>query len=1364
MEFEFHFVRPQPRILNNTEAQATLLRDADRDELRGTPDPEMEGFAQELGRILDADFPSRRLLSATVDTEDPFAVGDIRRAALKHRVSSFLGTSDLFVDASGVSGAIAPELYVTNSLGTAWAQVSERTIDWAFADALRAPVSEGVWVRITTRDPRPDEFGHSMRFHLLESGEVKVVWAKSTNEIFDIQWRQAVTYEEARAQLLAFADRCPTTLHHFWQDPQRHGNAPVAETSIKTCELSQRSQYRLRRLGAFRELPPRVSLRLNDQFEFALELGKDKEGQWRAALQRAPHGGLEKIFESSDTLLEIAEAYTRNERGRVLDFFPESAELQAPAAHVVTAMVLPEREEPWTNSSVCRMHLFMAHRDSQVHEAMEDFLQAITPSLSSKFEIAERQSKKSGEVKFTVQREESDHVFVLLSAAAARHGVSLVVDRSEVLFNPSGRSRQGEWRSTAELFESGQCRNRWEVASPQALLEAMTLNYSNWQLRLTYTSKEHPGCRQILIVEPNGQRCETFTIKAYESENPESGRLHSWTTRESKQFSQGQVLSLIQQTAADPLQLDEYSHWDSWPRTSNGPKDLPFSVSTTTRKPTRLDHALLLKTLKEFAPDEPRGWIEITDDRTPGDFFRIECADHPGWVIAKWGYNHGASQRGVVCTNDIEEAFHLCRLFVDDRWDALEEWQPTAHSIRPESPLHVYIPAAQPPVSHHEIVREFYASEDLSLRSVPPEAEGMFRDLEEFLGQGIEPQRRVTVMVDPSDTERIRGICQIAMRHHAVVFYGETGLLANGVGLDLQVGSDARLINCLGSTWREVSEETLDCAFADALRLSDPKGIWLRVCIGGSKAPEDNALSATLTEDGTWLMTWQYAAAARGVQKEFLNFRTNSYDMARELLLAFADRSPFLEQLPWQTAEGGQREVGIDLTQRNELPLQRFDAVLQLPRETFVPLHTRPGESLLYGCTQDGQWLAMLKRDNGFVATKAFTGGEELAGFARWYATANATEVENMFGMHPPSLEKRWAPRGMAEVSFLMLPQRAEPWAQTTVLHFQHWLAQNNREASEEMRVFVHALQEARSAGLQFTSPTDGAVEARALTSVWVDRAGLLETLGQMSNIAMSHGISMVVNGNHVLLNFARTATDQSTICLMMKGTDSFISETWMQPSTAAFIQAIQRLANGETVVVCNRIHTGSAAPGEDFQEFLMGVENDKQGYCLSYEVPGGIKIEAHELTGREIRDAFEAFVQDPTQPPNSVNWDSFGQSQLPAAESERFEIQSNVFEPAPLGAENVHELQTVRLPKTGDFIQVLDALVEGDYIRVYNDSGRFRTGFLVSWGHDFGQIESFQRKTKSLDEALKLVEHYVAGDRREFVALGWKRRRTKRF
>ena len=85
-----------------------------------------------------------------------------------------------------------------------------------------------------------------------------------------------------------------------------------------------------------------------------------------------------------------------------------------------------------------------------------------------------------------------------------------------------------------------------------------------------------------------------------------------------------------------------------------------------------------------------------------------------------------------------------------------------------------------------------------------------------------------------------------------------------------------------------------------------------------------------------------------------------------------------------------------------------------------------------------------------------------------------------------------------------------------------------------------------------------------------------------------------------------------------------------------------------------------------------------------------------------------------------------------------------------------------MRLPATGDFIQVLDSQVEGDYIRVYNDSGRFRTGFLVSWGHDFGQIENYQRKTKHLDEALKLVAHYVAGDRREFAGLGWKRREVK--
>lgn len=792
MEFEFHFVRPEPRFLNNAETQATLLRAADLDELRGTPDPEMEDFAQELGGILGADFPPRRLISATVDTEDPFVVGDIRRAALKHRVSAFVGTSDLFVDASGISGAIAPEFYVTNSLGTAWAQVSERTIDWAFADALRAPVSEGVWVRITTYDPRPDEFGHSMRFHLLDSGEIKVVWARSTNEIFDVQWRQAVTYEEARAQLLAFADRCPTTLHHYWQDPQRHGNAPVAETSIKTCELSQRSQYRLRRLGAFRELPPGVPLRLHDQFEFALELGKDQEGQWRASLKRSPYEGVEKNFESPDTLLEIAEAYTCKERGKVLDYFPETAEIPAPLAHTVSAVVLPERDDPWTNSSVCRMHLCAMSHNFAAVGSVENFFQKINRDFASWFDVIDPHNAERGQIKIKIPRKESNRAFDLLTAVAMRHGVSLVVDNSEVLFNSSGRRREGQWRSTAELFESGQCRNRWEVATPQVLLEAMVLNYSNWQLRLTYTSEDHPRCRQILIVEPNSQEHDRFTITAYESGSFFHEQWRSRTTREATSLSQGQTLDLIQQVAYEPLQLDEFIHWDSRLGYSLGPEELPFKISTHTRKSTSLDDRLFKKALREFASEEAGGWIEITDVRTPGDFLRIEPADNPGWVITKWGYNRGGTERGNVYASDMDAATEIYQSFVGDNWTSLDRRRIKVEPKRAHTPLYVHFPKTQTHTSHHELVHEFYAQEQPDLDVPPPGMEDVCRDLEGFLKQKYVPQQRVKILVDPVDTERIRGICQIAMKHHALVFDDDRGLLANGVGSDMQVGSGAR--------------------------------------------------------------------------------------------------------------------------------------------------------------------------------------------------------------------------------------------------------------------------------------------------------------------------------------------------------------------------------------------------------------------------------------------------------------------------------------------------------------------------------------------------------------------------------------------
>ena len=407
-----------------------------------------------------------------------------------------------------------------------------------------------------------------------------------------------------------------------------------------------------------------------------------------------------------------------------------------------------------------------------------------------------------------------------------------------------------------------------------------------------------------------------------------------------------------------------------------------------------------------------------------------------------------------------------------------------------------------------------------------------------------------------------------------------------------------------------------------------------------------------------------------------------------------------------------------------------------------------------------------LSRDNGFAATRTFTSGQETVEFVRWYVAADAAEVNSAFQTFVPSTEERFAPQGVAEVSFLVLPEREAPWADSTVLHFQRWLTQNNHLTSGDMEAFVYALQAERSDNVRFSGPRGAALESFAVTRVWVERAVLFSTFVKILHLAMKYGISIVLNGRHVFLNHARTGTDSLEFCVMMKENDSFVTQTWAEPSGAAFAEAIRNLASDEAVEVSKYIQMAAGTPAVEanaaLQEFALKVKKNRKGYWLSYEVPGGMNYTVNGLTDGETSAAFEIFVQAPTALLGSVKWNNFGQSQGSWQGNARFEMQSNLFEPVPLRQENIHDLRAVKLRKNGDFIQVLDSQVEGDYIRVYNDGGRFRTSFIVGWGHDFGQIENFQRKTKSLDEALRLVEHYVAGDRREFVALGWKKQTVK--
>ena len=195
MEFPFHFLRTNSVVTSRFDQLAKVLKGADVDALRRLPDPEMEAFARDLSRGLRQEFAPTRLITASVNGLDAHSLNFLFVVCLKHRVSAFIGESDLYIDATGVDGATAEFSAVTNSIATVWCQVSERTLDRAFEDALRAPSDMDTWVQVHYFGDSTAEFGVRMRMHLLDDGRFTIVWTVREDDS-DLRTLTVATYEE----------------------------------------------------------------------------------------------------------------------------------------------------------------------------------------------------------------------------------------------------------------------------------------------------------------------------------------------------------------------------------------------------------------------------------------------------------------------------------------------------------------------------------------------------------------------------------------------------------------------------------------------------------------------------------------------------------------------------------------------------------------------------------------------------------------------------------------------------------------------------------------------------------------------------------------------------------------------------------------------------------------------------------------------------------------------------------------------------------------------------------------------------------------------------------------------------------------
>ncbi|PAT15281.1 hypothetical protein CKJ84_03060 [Corynebacterium sp. NML 120412] len=1344
MEFPFHFLRTNSVVTSRFDQLAKVLKGVDVDALRQIPDPEMEAFARDLSRGLGQDFAPTRLITASVNGLDAHSLNFVSFLCLQHRVSAFIGESDLYIDASGVYGATAEISAVTNSIATVWCQVSEHTLDRAFEDALRAPSDMDTWVQVHNFGESTAEFGVRMRMHLLDDGRFTIVWTVREDDS-DLRTLSVATYEEARAVLLAFADHCPILSEYEWTNVD-------FVPCLSTCDLVQRSQYRLRRFGAIRDLPAGVMVRLHDRLNFSLEFGRDRDGQWRATMRHALNGGMTRTFDTAGELLEIAEAYVNNELGALLEYFPESSEMALPAALTVTAMVLPERAARWANSSIREMHRVRDAHNGAEAGAMAAFIAQVNQQAPHTLALERSSVEARALSTISVSRRGSLRTLDRLGNLAHRYGVSLVLDGAHVMVNPSGATAGGDVRCTLELFDGDRCVNRWVSVSPAALMEALMVYFSHWQLRLTVESLERPDQRLVLLAIPQDADHGSFLLKAF---GP------GWSMRAVAGLSQYEVAVVFVNAAESPHEIVDSVHWESVRTADLALPRRPYMLGSNSGDSTTLYSDEALATYQEaFAAAGVGDWIGVTDNRSPEDYCRVFRHDAHDWYRVEWGYNNGAVERGHVLTRDINRAYEVFRMYVEDNrelmraldWIVGDEGAPGGRRYGAPVRLYVSRPSTGVLAHHQRYVQELYLQDPDQFEVPDPSMEGLAGALAHLLGHDVKAQRVLTIDAQMDDPQVFNRVVDLAFQHHALVFQADSGLLVNGSGAEMHEVGFAGLRNNIGTLWHQVCERTLDVAFEDALRVPDPIGAWVEVYAEG---PE--AMAARLDADGSWTLRWRHVNGEDSGEYRFLTRRVAGYAQARELLLAFADRSPLLDRLGWGEAAPADAHFASSAGERSELPLRRLDAVLHLPEGTLVRLHDGPGGALEYGRAGNGRWVATLETAPFSTVTREFSSGADLVAFVHMYLAADDAQAEVLFGQDAPVRTRSLWDNELTEISAMILPQRAQAWTDASVRHFHRMHADTAEDAPAELKAFFSELQQAQPAPGAIRGRAGNEVGLRAMTRAWVPKAALDGVLADIVRLAPQYGVSVVLNEAHVFYN--ATGGEETPFSGLTLGANNTIVQFWVDATVPAFAQGLQQLRRADELVVASSITLDSGRAEPDLQYYWLTIREAPGGYSATYEIPGGIVYSVERLAEPDVLHLYATMAQSPAAVVEAAQWHSA--TRAPDAPS-RFQIQSNLFEPVPLDPENLDALRRVELPTKGDFIQVMDSAVEGDYVLVINDSGALRSRFVVGWGHDFGQIENFQRKTSSLAEALALAEHYVAGDRQAFVALGWKRRKVR--
>ena len=659
MAIPLHVLSLPPVLFADSYGVSQSFYSTNIEELR-VPDPGMEPFVAALGQALEREIPAHRLVTVEVDPGDDESISLVLHLAYIHGLFVLAGDSGALLDATGFTFGEVSLYRLSNTLNSSWSQVAPWTIDQAFLDALRAPAGYACAVRVTDfAEPREDEAVHgvSMTAFLRPEGGFDVEWERLTPAGRSLDLVRVDTFAEARDLLMQFVDRAPTLDLLPWQ--------PSAVDHGPGIPLESRVQLPLRRLDAVFERPAGTMVTLRDIADVPLTYGTTAEGEFVVSARSGPFLICSKTFASPHEVLGVVHEYLDGNVAGVFATLDSEKSLLGEDVITVTAMVPPHREEYRLGSSILALHREAVERKAlgeqrPVDVQMRLFVQSVNGALGHSLILAEREVEEAELVTLMVPTDTAGVSIERLVHIAREFAVSLVIEGSLVLHNPSRTALEGSYDFPLSLMAQTSFVQDWAVTTPTTLLEAFTAFSPHLTLQCEESSAVPAGERDSAFF---GDSKEGFVFSIRDSNDG------SYTYDGP---SPVQAAQLFLSFVSDPHYLKENFEWtnvvepdaDALPRYQIA---LPYGTFVGSEEN--------FAALREMPLENPGDWLNLRDREIKGDYFQIDNVGD-GRFLVEWGHDLGEDECFQTHRDSLAEALELMELFLQDDRTAFEavEW------------------------------------------------------------------------------------------------------------------------------------------------------------------------------------------------------------------------------------------------------------------------------------------------------------------------------------------------------------------------------------------------------------------------------------------------------------------------------------------------------------------------------------------------------------------------------------------------------------------------------------------------------------------------------------------------------------------